>query len=166
MFMNGQVAMMASGIWHTPRFLQKEGLDFDVVEFPKGPKGGRGWQSGGTGYAIWKGSKNKDRAWEVLKEIVGEDLVKKVVFSGMIQPALIKVAKSDAFLKSPGPAHKKILLSMPKYSHFAPFVKNWSEIWNGQVGPALDPAWIGKKKPEEVLPKLTADINKKYFGIK
>ena len=166
MFMNGQVAMMASGVWHTPRFLQKKGLDFDVVEFPKGPKGGRGWQSGGTGYAVWKGSKNKEKAWEVLKEIVGEALVTEVVSTGMIQPALIKVAKSDAFLKSPGAANKKILLNMPKYSHFSPFVKNWSEIWNGQVGPALDPAWIGKKKPEEVLPKLTSEINKKYFGTK
>ena len=84
----------------------------------------------------------------------------------MIQPALIKVAKSDAFLKSPGPASKKILLEMPKYSHYAPFVKNWSEIWNGQVGPALDPAWLGTETPAQILPKLNADINRRYFGVK
>ena len=84
----------------------------------------------------------------------------------MIQPALVKVAGSDAFLKSPGAAHKSILLDMPKNAHFAPFVMNWSEIWDGQVGPALDPAWMGNKKPEDILPKLTADLNRKYFNQK
>lgn len=82
----------------------------------------------------------------------------------MIQPALVKVANSDAFLKSPGPKNKKILLDMPKYSHFAPFIKNWEEVWFGQVGPGLDPMWLGTKKPSEVLPKLTEQINYKYFA--
>jgi len=163
MFMNGYVAMMCSGLWHTPTLLEK-GVPFDVVEFPMGPGGKRGWQSGGTGYAIWKGCKDKEKAWEVVKELAGEDLVGKLAATGMIQPALIKVAESDAFLKSQGPANKKILVDMPQYSHYTPFVKGWSEIWYGQVGPGLDPIWLGNKKPEEVLPKLTADINKRYFG--
>jgi len=89
-----------------------------------------------------------------------------VAATGMVQPALIKVANSDAFLKSSGAPHKSILLDMPKSAHFAPFVKNWGEIWDGQVGPALDPAWLGMKKPEDILPKLTADLNRKYFGTK
>jgi ABC-type glycerol-3-phosphate transport system substrate-binding protein len=163
MFLNGQVAMMCSGIWHTPHFLEK-GLDFDVVEFPKGPKGLRGWGSGGSGYAIWKGCKDKEKAWKVLKEIASADLAAKLAGTGMIQPALVKVANSDAFLKSPGPKNKKILLDMPKYSHFAPFIKNWEEVWFGQVGPGLDPMWLGTKKPSEVLPKLTEQINYKYFA--
>jgi multiple sugar transport system substrate-binding protein len=165
MFMNGLVAMMCSGLWHTPNFLEK-GVDFDVVEFPKGPKGKRGWGTGGTGYAIWSGCKDKEKAWEVVKELAGEDLVTKLTATGMMQPALVKVAESDAFLKSRGPDHKRILLDMPKYSHYAPFIKGWNEIWYGQVGPAMDPVWLGTKQPGEVLPKLTADINKRYFDKK
>ncbi len=163
MFLNGQVAMMCSGIWHTPSFVEK-GLSFDVVEFPKGPTGKRGWGTGGTGYAIWSGCKDKEKAWRVLKEIAGADLESKMAATGLIQPALVKVAESDAFLKNPEPPNKKILLDMPQYSHFSPFLKNWDEIWYGQVGPALDPVWEGEKTPAEVLPKLTADINKKYFN--
>lgn len=166
MFMNGQVAMMCSGVWHTPHFLQKKDLDFDVVEFPHGPSGKQGWQCGGSGYAISKDCKNPDNAWIVLKELTGADVSAQVAQTGMIQPALVKVAGSDAFLKSPGAAHKSILLDMPKNAHFAPFVMNWSEIWDGQVGPALDPAWMGNKKPEDILPKLTADLNRKYFNQK
>jgi ABC-type glycerol-3-phosphate transport system substrate-binding protein len=142
-------------------------LDFDVVEFPKGPHGNRGWGTGGSGYAIWKGSKNKELAWQVVKELAGETLDTQLAATGMLQPALVKVAESDAFLKSPGPKNKKILLDMPQYSHYTPFIKNWQEIWYGQVGPALDPAFFGGKvKPSAILPKLTADLNKKYFPTK
>jgi ABC-type glycerol-3-phosphate transport system substrate-binding protein len=165
MFMNGQTAMMGSGVWHTPHFLQKKDLDFDVVEFPHGPSGKQGWQCGGSGYAISKDCKNMDNAWIVLKELTSAEVASQIAATGMIQPALVKVAGSDAFLKSPGAAHKKILLDMPKNAYFTPFVKNWSEIWNGQISPGLDPAWMGMKKPEDILPKLTADVNRKYFGV-
>ncbi len=164
-FMNGQAAMMNSGVWHTPHFLEK-GLDFDVVEFPKGPRGTRGWGTGGSAYAIWKGCKNKELAWEVVKEITSEALSIQLAKTGMIQPALVKVANSDAFLKSPGPKNKKILLDMPQYSHYSPFIKNWEEVWFGQVGPAMDKCWSGEAKPADVLPKLNADINSKYFSGK
>ncbi|HJT24530.1 MAG TPA: sugar ABC transporter substrate-binding protein, partial [bacterium] len=103
LFMNGQIAMMPSGIWHTPNFLTHKDLSFDVVEFPWGPHHTRGWGCGGAGYSIWTGCKNKDIAWVVLKELVGEETESRLANTGLIQPALVKVANSDAFLKSPGP---------------------------------------------------------------
>jgi hypothetical protein len=107
-----------------------------------------------------------DNAWIVLKELTGAQVEAEVAATGMIQPALVTVAQSDAFLKSLGAPHKNILLHMPDSARFTPFVLNWGEIWDGQVGPALDPAWLGNKKPEEILPKLTADLNRKYFNQK
>jgi ABC-type glycerol-3-phosphate transport system substrate-binding protein len=168
MFINGQVAMMASGIWHTPNFLQKKELEFDVVQFPRGPKGTRGWGSGGSGYAISKLCQHKEQAWLVVKELAGERVEALTAKTGLIQPALMKVANSDAFLKGPGPENKKILLEMPKDARFGPFMKNWPEIWFGQVGPAMDPVWLGNNKPEPVLREITARINgnEKYFGKK
>ncbi len=164
MFINGQIAMMPSGIWHTPSFLQHKDLSFDVVEFPWGPSHTRGWGCGGSGYSIWSGCKDKEKAWIVVKELAGPDTEAGLAETGLVQPALIQVAESDAFLKSPGPANKKILLAMPANAHFGPFLKAWNEIWYGQVLPALDPVWEGEKKPEDVLPALTASINKKYFA--
>ena len=166
MFANGQIAMMPSGIWHTPNFLQHKDLSFDVVEFPWGPHQTRGWGSGGSGYAMTKGSKKKEEAWIVIKELAGEAIESQIAATGLVQPSLIKVAKSDVFLKSPGAAHKAILLDMPKDAHFGPFLRNWNEIWYGQVGPAMDPVWAGDKTPEQVLPKLVKELNKKYFNVR
>jgi ABC-type glycerol-3-phosphate transport system substrate-binding protein len=166
MFVNGQIAMLNSGIWHTPTFLQHKDLDFDIVQFPKGPRGTKGWGTGGTGYAITKLCKHKENAWLVVKELAGERVEQLTAQTGLIQPAMISVAKSDAFLKSPGAEHKYILLDMPNDAHFGPFVKGWNEIWFGQVGPAMDSIWLGNNKPEQVLRDITARVNAKYFGVK
>jgi ABC-type glycerol-3-phosphate transport system substrate-binding protein len=163
MFANGQIAMMSSGIWHTPKFLMTPGLDFDVVEFPSGPTGLKGWGSGGSGFAMTKASKNKDLAWKVIQELTSPEMMAKMASTGVIQPALISVAHSDAFLKSPGAPHKAILLDMPQYSHYRPFMKNWNEIMDGFVNPALDPVGLGEKKADVVMPGLAATINQKFF---
>jgi hypothetical protein len=44
-------------------------------------------------------------------------------------------------------------------------MKNWNEIWFGQVGPAMDPVWLGNEKPENILRNITNKINTsgKYF---
>ncbi len=166
MFMNGKIAMMSSGIWQTPQFLEKKGLEFDVAEFPKGPSGLKGWSTGGSGFAMSKDCKNKELAWKVIRELTNEITLSRLTATGMIQPSLIAIANSDVFLKSPGPAHKAILLNMPQYSHYTPFMSNWGELQFGAFGPAMDPVWLGHKTPEDVLPNLTRDINKKYFEVK
>src|SRR5581483_3178900 len=141
MFINGQVAMLCSGIWQTPSFLLAKNLDFDVAPFPMGPDGVKGWGTGGSGYALSKSSKNKDLAWTVIKEMTSETSVSQMTQTGMIQPALMSLAQSDTFLKAPGAEHKAILLDMPKYAHYQPFMANWSEIFYGVLGPAMDQVW-------------------------
>ena len=163
MFLNGQVAMLSSGIWQTPRFMENKDLDFDVVEFPHGPQGKKGWGTGGSGYALSKSSKNKDLAWLVIKEITSAASVSQMTETGMMQPALIDLAKSDVFLKAPGADHKAILLEMPKYSYYQPFTGAWSEILNGMITPATDKLWLGTAKPEEAVPVLNKAINEKFF---
>lgn len=165
MFMNGQIAMMTSGIWHTPKFLKKKDLDFDVTTFPKGP-GGKGWSTGGSGYALAKIGKNKDLAWTVIKEITSPETLTKMAATGMIQPAFIKMAESDTFKKAPGAANKGILLKMPRYAHYGPFLANWNEIYWGNLNPVFDRFWNGDQEPKDALPKLNADINKKFFSKK
>ena len=166
MFINGQIAMMSSGIWYTPKFLKEKNLDWDIVEFPRGPKGGQGWGSGGSGYALCKSSTKKELAWKVIKAITSETSITSLAATGMIQPAIKKLAESDVFLKSPGPAHKSILLEMPENAHYQPFLSNWEEIYYGTLTPALDPVWLGTQKMEVVLPKVCKTINDKFFSGK
>jgi multiple sugar transport system substrate-binding protein len=166
MFIDGTLAMLDTGTWVTPKFLQAKNLDFDFVEFPAGPTGIKGWGTGGSGFAIAKACKNKEMAWIVAKAITGDEVVSKLAQTGWLVPANRKLAKSDVYLKSPGAPSKALVLDMPKYAIYEPFMKGWGEILYGNVGPALDRAWLGDEKPRDVLPKLVPKLNKKFFGKK
>jgi ABC-type glycerol-3-phosphate transport system substrate-binding protein len=74
------------------------------------------------------------------------------------------MAESDAFLKSPGPTHKAVLLKMPSDARYLPFQPHWNEIQYGMIGPAMDRVWNGDEKPEPVLRELADKINRKYFS--
>jgi multiple sugar transport system substrate-binding protein len=163
MLVNGSIAMMDSGVWHTPQLLKAQNLDFDVALFPKGPGGQHGWGMGGSGYGLCKYSKNKEAAWKVLEALAGAANQARLAQAGMIQPALMKLAHSDAFLQAPGAAHKEILLDMPKDGHYTPLMANWNEIFYGNLGPAMDPVWLGTQTPSQVLPGITKRINEKFF---
>jgi len=164
MLVNGSIAMMDSGVWHTPQLLKAKTLDFDVAMFPKGPTGKRGWGMGGSGYALCKASKNKDAAWKVLQALAGVTNLTRLAQAGMIQPALMKLSHSDVFLKATGAAHKEILLDMPKDGHYYPMMANWNEIYYGNLGPAFDPVWLGTKTPTQVIPVITKRVNEQYFN--
>jgi len=163
MFVTGRIVMMTSGVWHTPKFLQSKDLEWDVTSFPKGPGGKKGWGSGGSGYALVKTSKKKDLAWIVIKEITNARTMAQMAGTGMMQPALIQLAESDAFKLAPGAAHKSVLLKMPGHSNYNPFMKEWSEIYWGQLTPEFDRFWSGTKQPKDVLPELTQKVNEKFF---
>jgi multiple sugar transport system substrate-binding protein len=164
MFLNGKLAMMTTGLWQVPKFLAQPGLEFDVVPFPKGPTGIKAWGTGGSGFAVAKSCRNKGLAWDLAKTLCSDEVVSQLASTGWIMPAKKSLAKSDAFLKSPGPAGKAYLPDMPEFSRYEPFLKTWTEMYYGQVYPALDPVWNGDKTPEQTLPDVTAAVNRKYFA--
>jgi len=55
---------------------------------------------------------------------------------------------------------------MPEYAHYQPFMSNWGEVYYGALNPALDPVWLGTKKMEVELPKVSKAINEKFFSGK
>jgi ABC-type glycerol-3-phosphate transport system substrate-binding protein len=79
-----------------------------------------------------------------------------------MQPALVKVANSPAFLNAPPPG-RKFLLDMPNHAHYMPFMAGWDELLKTQINPATDRVWYGQKTPEQVFPELIANLNGKFF---
>ncbi|MCX7953533.1 MAG: extracellular solute-binding protein, partial [Deltaproteobacteria bacterium] len=162
MFISGKVAMFFSGIWKTPFFREIKTFDWDVVMFPKGPKGHRNFPTGGSGYAIVKYSKHKKEAWEIVKRLSGEQGQKDLAAIGLLQPAIRKLAESPAFLDGT-PKHKDIVLKAVPNIIFYPFYEKWDEINLSYIAPALDKVWNNKETAEQAVKKIVPDINKKFF---
>jgi len=164
MFVSGKVAMFYSGIWKTPLFRQIKDFQWDVVMFPKGPTGIRAFSTGGSGYAITKGSKKKEAAWKLVTYLAGKQGQIELAKTGLAQPAMIKIAESEYFLDNKPPKHKDIVLKGVKYVVFAPLMSEWEEINVSSIAPAFDKIWSGKEKAAKILKEIVPEINESYFS--
>lgn len=164
MFVSGKVAMFYSGIWKTPLFRQIKDFQWDVVMFPKGPKGIRAFSTGGSGYAIVKSSKKKEAAWKLVTYLAGKTGQIELAKTGLAQPAMISIAESKYFIDDRPPKHKDIVLKGVKYVVFAPLMSEWEEINVSVIAPAFDKIWSGKEKAEKVLKEIVPEINENFFS--
>jgi ABC-type glycerol-3-phosphate transport system substrate-binding protein len=164
--MEGKIAMFYTGYLKAGYFRDVKNFDWDVVMFPKGPKGKRGFPSGGSGYAITSQCKNKELAWQVLKRFAGEKGQIDLSSQGGLQPAIIKLAESKQFLDDQKPVNKKIMLDAVKYIKFTPLIKEWEEIGIKYINPELDRVWNDEDTAEKAMKKITKEINDEYFSGK
>jgi multiple sugar transport system substrate-binding protein len=164
-FMNGQVAMFYSGIWKTPLFRQIKGFDWDVVEFPLGPNGHRGFPLSATGYGITKNCKHPDLAYELVKFLAGEVGEKYMASTGLTQPAIKALAQSPVFLDNQQPKSKGFLVEAVKDGHFQPLDPNVSE-WKSHIDSGLERVWNGTETADVALKKAVAEVNANFFKTK
>ncbi len=161
MFMTGRLAMLGSGIWETPALRNIQNFDWDVVMFPKSPKGIRRFATGGTAYCILKTSKNPKLAWEVVKALTSVRAMEKMASTGLAQPARISVAKGPYWAGSKQkPLNKGMLNTAVKYIVFPPFHPRWREVEELYLKPELDLVFNGQKDLDSALKKIVTEGNK------
>jgi len=156
MFMTERLAMFSSGIWETPGLRKIDNFQWDVVMFPKGPQGIRGFGTGGSGYCILKSTKHPKEAYEVLKALAGSNAQRMLAETGLTQPAIMDIATIWAD-DGKDPKNKGMLLESMKYVIYDPFSPYWREAKELYLIPALDKIFNGKI---EVKPAIDAVIGK------
>ncbi len=162
MFMTGKVAMYGSGIWETPIFREIKKFKWDIVMFPKGPEGNRGFATGGSGYAISATSKNKELAFKFLKLIAGKEGELKLAETGLAQPALKELAYSKFWAgdTSSLPVNKKMLNKAVEYIIFNPMISEWQEIEEKIISPRIDLIVRNQLDVEKGLKEAEKEVNK------
>ena len=160
LFMTQRVAMFSSGYWEVPILRQITDFDWDVVMFPKGPRGMRAFGTGGTGYCILKSSQHPELAWEVLKALTGDAGQARLAKTGLTQPANRLIAEGPAFALDPSPpANKAMLNRAVQYVVYEPFIQEWREIFELQMLPELDLIFHGHKSAKEAADAIAAKVN-------
>lgn len=160
MFMTGRLAMFASGIWETPGLRNIQDFEWDVVMFPKGPTGKRGFGTGGSGYCILKESKHPKEAFEVVKALAGKAAQKKLAETGLAQPAIMSIAmSSDWSDDGKVPYNKKMLDQAMKYVIYDPFSPIWREAKEMYIIPELDLLFGGKKTAQQAVSSFINRVN-------
>ncbi|HEU5316800.1 MAG TPA: sugar ABC transporter substrate-binding protein [Chloroflexota bacterium] len=108
LFTDGRIGLYMTGRWNYPTMNNIKDFDWDVVLPPTGP-GGRWTNGGGGGYAILKGAKQTDAAWDVLAWITGEG--QKDVADVIGIPAYKPATEAPAFRVSK-PANDKAFITL------------------------------------------------------
>lgn len=159
LFMNGKIGMYFSGSWEVPLYFEKTIKDFeyDVAPMPKGVQ--RAAFFGGASYAVLKGSKHKEEAWELVKFMVSKDALKTRAIKEQVVPSRISVAESESFLHLEGPPeNRKVFLEAIEYGRTVPAVpcsREMESIIYNEISLVI----LGKKTAKEACEKVTPYVN-------
>ncbi|HRY09707.1 MAG TPA: sugar ABC transporter substrate-binding protein [Candidatus Nanopelagicales bacterium] len=97
LFQAGQIAMTASPANLAASLAKNPSFKYDVLPMP----GNKSQTNvfGAAGFAMYSGSKNKDLAWELLKELASQETQKMWAAGGSSNPTTTTAQKSEAFTK-------------------------------------------------------------------
>ena len=150
MFVDQRTAMLLDGIWDVPqvRKAMKPGsphfFDWDVTLMPSYVGKPRHMTTGGSGYAIFSSCKHPQAAWKFTKFMAGPVGMAAMARAGIAQPAIRKVALTDAWIPGPNtPLEQQYPHSRIVTDEAVPAVifEPTSEFWpdaNGQMSGKLD----------------------------
>ena len=122
MFLQERLGMYISGRWMCPKLREDAKFEWDVVEFPGiVPMDASGW-------VIAKSSKHKAEALELIKFLSSNESLNEFTKSGLIVPARVDVAQSEAFLDGQKPQNAKVFLDVIETSKPTPVTIDYRQI--------------------------------------
>ena len=163
-FKGGKLAVWMGGPWvlgsvertDDKNWVPDARKNIGVAPMPKGPTGEAFTFVGGSNLMMFKGSKNKDAAWELIK-FLSQDQVQTdyAAIQGMF-PA--RVEPQEAYGESNGDSFKAVFQAIQQGRTYAP-VPQWAQIENaykGRFGNILDSAAgkAGSYSPDTVQKQL------------
>jgi len=163
MFIRGKAAMYQNGIWEVPNIRHDMPLgspdwfDWDIALAPKYAGGGMGSDSGGSGYGIFSSTPYPEQAWRLTKYMAGPVAMRAMAEAGIAQPAIRKVALSDAWLPGPNTPreqlwpHNRIATDQAvPYVNYGPTADYWNSV-NNVMQARVGSIWDGSLKVDEAL---------------
>lgn len=160
LFVQGKVAMVATGFWSVPAYAKVPKLNWDVAPLWRGKEAAT--PAFFSGLAVSAASKHPKEAIEVVQFLTSKEGQLPIATNGQDVPASLAVASSDAFVK-PGWLKKKIDLtafaSSASYTYVPPLVPEFNAILKAYSDNMM-PVWSGEKPVKDGLDKVQSAVEK------
>ncbi|MCE9559861.1 MAG: extracellular solute-binding protein [Armatimonadetes bacterium] len=182
LFISQKIAMYQCGIWDVPniRAALKPGspefFDWDITLAPGhiDPATGKVNNSaptGGSGYGIMQSTAHPKESWELVKWMAGEPGMRAMAEAGIAQPAIRKVALSEAWIPGPNtpieqqyPASRKFTdIAVPSVV-FPPTAEYWMEV-SGLAFSKTEPIYTGGTTAKAALTEGNKIANARVTSI-
>jgi multiple sugar transport system substrate-binding protein len=145
-FSTGKIGMTGGGHWPMQFFMSNNFEDYDVLPWPQ--HGAKATVFGADGYGIYPDSKNKELAWELIKELTSEETMMQTVTAGVAIPARRSVAEVKEFLAMP--AHASLFYQSLDYAQPVTAPANFNEMESSFMR-HMDQVMSGELTAEEAM---------------
>ncbi len=153
LFANGRLGMFVAWTWTD--LLKLDSPRWDVASLPREKV--QAVRTDGAGFAIYRGSKKQDAAWEMVKFIVGEEGQRLLTGVGWGVPTLKRVA--EAFVQEPSPpAHRAVYVAQLRYAQTFVGPVGWSTTVSPALTKGLGPVWAGEQTARAATTSLQPQI--------
>lgn len=156
-FPSQRVSMVTYGYWFVSDYRQVD-FNWDVAPIPRGHvRAGLGWYSG---FAIPKGARHPEEAWEFVRWLTSEEANRKIASLGVAMPAMISVAASPDFQDATPPNNNLAWYQFAESVRIPPYHARFEEMQNEIMYPELMKAWMGQQSVtnalENIIPRVDA----------
>ena len=159
LFGAGRIGLLAQGqqLGYTRTLgANQPAFSWGVAALPKGPAG-RFALNIGTAYALTKGSKQPEAAWEVLKFISSPEFSRAYMGDGLAAIAPRRAVMADV-LKSPSlPLGYKEVVDYSDSLRPMPTVARWAEV-SGAISKHFARLWTGDVSVQQVVSDLSTEV--------
>lgn len=155
LFSQEKIGMQLSGRWSVPTYKTTLKFKWNVAPFPKMKKGSI-VDVDASGWCISKTSKNKDKAWQLVRYLASENSIKSFSASGLIVPSRIDVSK--AFINEKVPENSKAFIDIIATGRPMKTTPNWNEI-STEIDLGLENIWEGKEDIKLATEKISKRLN-------
>ena len=168
LFFTGKAAMemqWGTDIANIRRAPETVSFAWDIAPMPAG-KAGSITVFKGNGAMVFKGGKQNDRAWDLLRTLGSKD--GQQVYASYVRqiPMLKEVAQSDLFLKSgKPPEHMNFLVNPPKSQNLK-LIAEWNQMEKDGWGPGLSKLWAGQTTAQEAMAQQKQAMDQIMSGHK
>ncbi len=159
LFVNGQLAMVHTGIWFFSQFREECDFDWDIQVEP-------GMASKGAHYfanavVMSNRTNNRDAAWKWMKFLTTSELAAKLRFEkGWELPAISDEALLKPYLNDNSlPLNKKAIFESLEGAAVPPVIRGWG-AFTDVVNKELDSVKLGLKSAQAALDVVAEEINK------
>ena len=145
-FASGRVAMIIDGVWRIQDLAPITDFVWDMALQPKHPKTGKFTTSAESDcYWAYKGSKNPDMAWNLLKWLASVEGETELAAVDFVVPPSITAVAQQWYSRKPPEHRVKALDNIVKDSRISAEIYYQCATVEGAYFPVLDPAWYEGK---------------------
>jgi multiple sugar transport system substrate-binding protein len=154
LFKRGKAAMCTYGRWACMEFSKIEAFDWDVIELPRHRK--QATSTFAVSYSMAKTTRQRDKAWTLIKFLTGKKAQERVAHSVQAIPARRSVAEGPAFLEPEGFGHLGYRIAAAPhtdsvaYGRFSPRFRTANEVKH-EFSQGIEPLWNGTQRDAKKL---------------